>query len=215
LSEKYRGRFNQGWDHLRDETLERQKELGIISPQTELPPRNPGVRAWDDLNANEKTVYTRLQEVFAGFLDHTDHHIGRLIDAVDEMGIRDNTLVIVVSDNGASQEGLRDGTANTDRYRNYHPDTVEEMLPLLEILGGPETDPHYPRGWAMAGNTPLKRWKQDTHAGGNTDPMIISWPQRIKDVGTFRTQYHHLIDIVPTFSRQKKNLSSQIFSSVT
>ena len=196
--EKYRGRFDQGWDKVREETLARQKKLGIISADTQLPPRNPGIRAWDDLNANEKTVYTRLQEVFAGFVDHADKHIGRLIDELDKLGIRDNTLVIVVSDNGASQEGLRDGTANTDRFRNYNPDTVEEMLTLVDKLGGPETDPHYPMGWAMAGNTPLKRWKQDTHAGGNTDPMIISWPNQIKDTGTIRRQYHHVVDVVPT-----------------
>ena len=114
------------------------------------------------------------------------------------MGLRDNTLIMVVSDNGASQEGLRNGTANTDRYRNYFPDTVDEMSTMLDKLGGPETDPHYPMGWAMAGNAPLKRWKQDTHAGGNTDPFIVSWPARIKDAGAFRNQYHHLVDIVPT-----------------
>jgi arylsulfatase A-like enzyme len=195
---KYKGRFDQGWDKVREETFERQKKMGVIPAATELPPRNPGVRAWSELDQNEKRVYTRLQEVFAGFVDHTDHQIGRLVDALEKMGIRDNTLIIVVSDNGASQEGLRNGTANTDRYRNYNPDTVEEMLALLDKLGGPETDPHYPMGWAMAGNAPLKRWKQDTHAGGNTDPLIISWPARIKDGGTMRRQYHHVVDIVPT-----------------
>jgi arylsulfatase len=135
--------------------------------------------------------------VFAGFLTHADAHIGRMIAALDDMGIRDDTLVILVSDNGASQEGLRDGTANTDRYRNYTPDTVEEMAGLIDQLGGPDTDPHYPMGWAMAGNAPLKRWKQDTHAGGNTDPFIVSWPGRIKDPGGIRRQYHHVVDVVP------------------
>ena len=144
---------------------------------------NPGVQAWADLNDNQKKVYCRLQEVFAGFLDHADHHLGRLFAALDEMGIRDNTLIMVVSDNGASQEGLQNGTLNTDRYRNYFPDTVEEMLGKLDEAGGPSTDPHYPMGWAMAGNAPLKRWKQDTHAGGNTDPFIVSWPAKIKDNG--------------------------------
>lgn len=196
--DKYKGRFDQGWDKVREETFERQKAMGIIPADTELPPPNPGIQAWSELNDAQKHVYTRLQEVFAGFLDHTDHHIGRLIDAIDAMGIRDNTLILVVSDNGASQEGLRDGTANTDRFRNYNPDTVEEMLPLLDKLGGPETDPHYPMGWAMAGNSPLKRWKQDTHAGGNTDPLIVSWPSQIKDTGGLRRQYHHVVDIVPT-----------------
>jgi len=196
--EKYRGRFDQGWDKVREETFERQKAMGIIAPDTELPPRNPGVQAWHELTAAQRTVYTRLQEVFAGFVDHTDHQIGRLIAALDAMGIRDNTLILVLSDNGASQEGLRDGTANTDRYRNYNPESVEEILPLLDKLGGPETDPHYPMGWAMAGNAPLKRWKQDTHAGGNTDPLIVSWPARIRDRNGIRRQYHHVVDIVPT-----------------
>jgi arylsulfatase A-like enzyme len=111
---------------------------------------------------------------------------------------RDNTLIIVVSDNGASQEGLQNGTANTDRYRNYNPDSVKEILGQLDKLGGPETDPHYPMGWAMAGNAPLKRWKQDTHHGGNTDPLIISWPARIKAMGELRRQYSYVTDIVPT-----------------
>jgi arylsulfatase len=142
--------------------------------------------------------FCRLQEVFAGFVDHADHHLGRVFAALDELGIRDNTLIVLVSDNGASQEGLQNGTLNTDRYRNYFPDTVEEMLKKLDEAGGPSTDPHYPMGWAMAGNSPLKRWKQDTHAGGNTDPFIVSWPAKIKDGGAIRVQYHHVTDVVPT-----------------
>lgn len=195
---KYKGKFDQGWDQVRAESYERQKRLGIIPDGTVLPPSNPGIQAWSELTDTQKKVYTRLQEVFAGFLDHTDHHLGRLLTALDDLGIRDNTMVIVVSDNGASQEGLRDGTLNTDRYRNYFPDTVEEMVKMLDEAGGPSTDPHYPMGWAMAGNAPLKRWKQDTHAGGNTDPFIVSWPNGIKDGGAIRTQYHHVVDVVPT-----------------
>ena len=196
--EKYHGKFDQGWDQVRQETFERQKQMGIISADAVLPPPNPGIQAWSDLNDDQRTVYCRLQECFAGFLDHTDHHLGRLLDALDNMQLRDDTLILFVSDNGASQEGLRDGTANTDRFRNYFPDTVEEMLGKLDELGSPSTDPHYPMGWAMAGNSPLKRWKQDTHAGGNTDPLIISWPAKIKDAGGLRRQYHHVIDVVPT-----------------
>ncbi len=196
--EKYKGKFDQGWDKVREETFERQKKLGIIPKDSVLPPANPGIQAWADLTADQKKVYCRLQEVFAGFLDHTDHHLGRLFAALDEMGLRDDTLIVLVSDNGASQEGLRNGTLNTDRYRNYFPDTVEEMLEKLDEAGGPSTDPHYPMGWAMAGNSPLKRWKQDTHAGGNTDPFIVSWPAKIKDGGAIRTQYHHISDVVPT-----------------
>lgn len=195
---KYKGKFDQGWDKVREETLERQKKLGIVPQDTMLPPGNPGVQPWADLTADQKKVYCRLQEVFAGFVDHADHHLGRVFDALEEMDIRDNTLIMVVSDNGASQEGLQNGTLNTDRYRNYFPDTVEEMLSKLDEAGGPSTDPHYPMGWSMAGNSPLKRWKQDTHAGGNTDPFIVSWPAKIKDSGAIRHQYHHVVDVVPT-----------------
>jgi arylsulfatase A-like enzyme len=194
---KYRGKFDQGWDKVRQQTFDRQKQMGIVPKDAVLPPPNPGVEAWDKLNETQHQVYCRLQEVFAGFLDHADHHLGRLFTALDELGIRDNTLIIVVSDNGASQEGLQNGTANTDRYRNYMPDTVEEMSKVLDKLGSAETDPHYPMGWAMAGNAPFKRWKQDTHHGGNTDPFVFSWPARIKDRGAIRSQYHHLVDVVP------------------
>jgi arylsulfatase A-like enzyme len=196
--DKYRGRFDQGWDKVREQTFERQKKLGIMPRNAVLPPANSGVQPWDELNADQRKVYTKLQEVFAGFLDHADHEIGRLNSALDELGITDNTLIILTSDNGASQEGLRDGTLNTDRYRNYFPDTVEEMIGNIEAAGTPSTDPHYPMGWSMAGNTPFKRWKQDTHAGGNTDPFIVSWPAAIKEHGVIRNQYHHLVDVVPT-----------------
>jgi arylsulfatase len=196
--EKYKGRFNKGWDEVRRETFEKQKSLGIIPENSVLPERNEGVQPWSELNDTQKIVYQRLQETFAGFLDHADSQIGRVMAALEEMGIRENTLIILMSDNGASQEGLAHGTMNTDRYRNYFPDTPEEMIDHVDKIGSIESDPHYPIGWAMAGNSPLKRWKQDTHAGGNTDPLIISWPARIKNAGTLRAQYHHAIDIVPT-----------------
>jgi len=196
--EKYSGKFDQGWDEVREETFERQKKLGVIAKDSVLPPANPGIQAWADLNADQKKVYCRLQEAYAGMLDHTDHHLGRLFTVLDEMNLRDDTLIMVVSDNGASQEGLQHGVTNTDRYRNFFPETVEEMAKHLDEIGGPQTDPLYPMGWAMAGNSPLKRWKQDTHAGGNTDPFIVSWPAKINDGGAVRTQYHHIIDVVPT-----------------
>lgn len=196
--DKYKGRFDAGWDEVRKETWQRQLKMGIIPPGTELPPLNPGVRPWAELNPTQKAVYVKLQEVFAGFLDHADTQIGRVLDALDQMGIRDNTLVILLSDNGASQEGGINGTANTDRFRNYNPDSPEEMLKLVDKLGTPESDPHYPMGWSNAGNAPLKRWKQDTHAGGNTDPLILSWPGHIPEGGNFRRQYHHVGDIIPT-----------------
>ena len=196
--EKYRGRFDQGWDRVREETIARQKKLGIVGADQKLAPRDPSIRAWDGLNETERLVYCRLQEAFAAMLDHTDHHIGRLVSALDDLGIRENTIVILASDNGASQEGTIHGATNTDRYRNYNLQKPEEMLKELDKIGGPESDPLYPLGWSLAGNTPFKRWKQDTHAGGNTDPLIISWPAKIQDAGGIRSQYHHLIDVVPT-----------------
>ncbi|MFO0912759.1 MAG: arylsulfatase [Pirellulales bacterium] len=196
--QKYRGRFDQGWDQVREETLARQKALGIVPAATQLAPRDPQVRPWAELNETQRRVYCRLQETYAGMLDHADHHLGRLLTALDELGVRDNTLILVVSDNGASQEGLQHGVTNTDRYRNFFPEPVEEMVQHLDAIGSPSTDPHYPMGWGLAGNTPFKKWKQDTHAGGNTDPLIVSWPARIKQAGQVRSQYHHLVDIVPT-----------------
>ena len=195
---KYRGKFDQGWDRVREETLERQKKLGIVPQDAKLTPRDPMIKAYADLNDTQKKVYNRLQEAFAGMLDHADHHLGRLFAALDELGIRDSTLIMVVSDNGASQEGLQDGVTNTDRYRNFNPELVEEMVKRLDKIGLPGTDPLYPMGWSLAGNTPFKKWKQDTHLGGNTDPFIVSWPAKIKDKGTIRPQYHHLVDVVPT-----------------
>jgi arylsulfatase len=196
--EKYKGRFDQGWDQVREETFDRQKKLGIVPQNAQLTPRDPMIKAWADLSDTEKKVYCRLQEAYAGMLDHADHHLGRLFASLDELGVRDNTIIILVSDNGASQEGLQHGATNTDRYRNFNPETVEEMAKLLDKIGGPETDSLYPMGWSLAGNTPFKKWKQDTHLGGNTDPFIVSWPAKIKDVGAIRNQYHHLVDIVPT-----------------
>jgi arylsulfatase A-like enzyme len=196
--EKYKGKFDQGWDKVREETFARQKQLGIIPKDAQLTPRDPVIKPWSELNDTQKKVYARFQEAFAGMLDHADHHLGRLFASLDELGIRDNTLIIVVSDNGASQEGLQDGVTNTDRYRNFNPETVEEMAKLLDKIGGPETDSLYPMGWSLAGNTPFKKWKQDTHLGGNTDPFIVSWPAKIKEGGAIRSQYHHLVDVVPT-----------------
>ena len=196
--EMYRGKFDKGWDAVRAETFARQKALGVIPANTVLPPRNDGIKAWDELTADERRLYARLQEVFAGFLTHADEQIGRLISFLDTQGLLDNTLLIVVSDNGASQEGRLTGSFNEGLYFNEVPEDMALNLKLLDEMGGPMTYPHYPQGWAMAGNTPFKRYKQDTHAGGNTDPFIVHWPKGIKDKGAIRTQYHHLIDVTPT-----------------
>lgn len=196
--EKYQGKFDQGWDREREIVLERQKKLGLVPANTALPPRNPGVKPWEALSADEKKLFTRQQETFAGFLDHADAQIGRLLTTLAGMQLMDNTLILVVSDNGASQEGGPTGATNTDRYRNFMPMSVEEMLKQYDDIGGPRTDPGYPIGWAMAGNTPFPRWKQDVHRGGTADPLIIHWPKGIRDKAAIRTQFHHVTDITPT-----------------
>jgi arylsulfatase len=193
----YRGRFDKGWDKVREETLARQKRMGIVPANTVLPPRNPNIKAWDSLTSDERRLYARFQEVFAGFLTHADENIGRLISFLEETDQLDNTILIVVSDNGASQEGRLTGTFNEGLYFNQIPDDEALNLKLIDEMGGPMTYPHYPMGWAMAGNTPFKMYKQNTHAGGNTDPFIIHWPRGIKEKGALRTQYHHLIDVTP------------------
>lgn len=196
--ERYRGRFDAGWDEIRHETFARQQALGIVPADNELPPRNPGVVPWDELDEDARTVYCRLMETFAGMVDHTDEQIGRLVDALTELGVLEDTLLMVMSDNGASQEGRTHGTLNTERFRNGEEMSVAEMLPRLDDIGGPDTDPHYPAGWAMAGNTPFRRCKRDTHRGGNTDPLVVHWPARIPDPGTLRDQYLHIVDVYPT-----------------
>jgi arylsulfatase A-like enzyme len=196
--EAYRGRFDVGWDIVREETLARQKEMGIVPRSTDLPPLNPGVRAWDELSADERRLFARQMEVYAAFLSHTDHHIGRLAGFLQRAGLMDNTLVIFLSDNGASGEGGPTGLASELSYFNLSPESMEDMLPKLNEWGGPSTHPHYATGWAMAGNTPNRWYKQMVHEGGTRDPLIMHWPARIKDGGSIRGQFHHAVDITPT-----------------
>ncbi|MEW6185575.1 MAG: arylsulfatase [Thermodesulfobacteriota bacterium] len=196
--DKYQGRFDRGWDWERELVLSRQKEMGLVPPETPLAPRNPGIQAWEELSPDQRRLYTRMQEVFAGFMDHTDHHIGRFLDFLDEGGLMENTLIVLISDNGASQEGYWHGSLNENRFFNALPENLEECLTGIDKLGSPLTFNHYPRGWAMAGNTPLKRYKQNTHGGGIRDTLIIHWPKGIQDRGAIRPQYHHVTDIVPT-----------------
>jgi len=196
--DKYKGRFDDGWDKIREQWFARQKEMGIVPPNTELAPRNPGVKPWDELSEGEKRLGLRLQEAFAGFLDHTDHHIGRLVDFLESIGELDNTLLFLMSDNGASQEGGPIGYMDTFKSFNGIPEVLEESLERLDDIGGPNTNTNYPWGWAQAGNTPLKRYKQNTHGGGIRDPLVIHWPAKITEKGKIRQQYHHVTDIVPT-----------------
>ncbi|MBI4768567.1 MAG: arylsulfatase, partial [Deltaproteobacteria bacterium] len=194
---KYKGRFDRGWDVEREEVFARQKKMGIVTPNTQLAPRNTGILAWNELSSDQHRLYARMQEVFAGFMDHTDYHIGRFLEFLEEIDQMENTLIVLISDNGASQEGVWHGSLNEGRFFNGLPESLEECLAGFDKLGGPLAYNHYPRGWAMAGNTPLKRYKQNTHGGGTRDPLIVHWPRGIEARGEIRPQYHHVVDIVP------------------
>lgn len=196
--EKYRGRFDAGWDVIRKEWYKRQLEMGIIPPNTELAPRNEGVRRWERLSENHKRFALRLQEAFAGFLDHTDHQIGRLISFLEQLGELDNTILMLLSDNGASQEGDHTGVMDEFKFFNGIPEDIDAIQERLDEIGGPHSHSNIPWGWAQAGNTPLKWYKQNTFGGGVRDPLIIHWPKRIRDNGGIRNHFHYITDIVPT-----------------
>src|SRR5205085_6433185 len=176
----------------------RQIELGVIPRGTELSPRHEWVPAWDSLSADEKRLYARFMEAFAGFLSHTDHHIGRLLDFLRETGDFDNTLVFLLSDNGASSEGGPAGSVNDVRLWNVAPRPLEEALSRIDEIGGPRMHNNYPWGWTIAGNTPFRRWKREVHEGGVADPLIVSWPNGIAARGELRHQFVHATDVMPT-----------------
>jgi arylsulfatase len=196
--EKYRGKFDMGWDRAREIIFARQKELGIIPQDTELTPRPELIKEWETLSTHEKRLFARMMEVYAAFISHTDHQIGRLLAFLDRMGELDNTLVIAVSDNGASAEGGPHGMLHQAINFNQVPETVDEILAHIDKLGDPTTFNHYPYGWGWAGNTPFQRWKREVHEGGVADPCIIHWPAGIKARGEVRRQYVHAIDVAPT-----------------
>ena len=196
--ERYRGRFDRGWDEWRTAALVKQKAEGLLPPEAELSPRPDWVPAWDDLDDAERRVYARYMEAFAAFLSHTDHEIGRLIDRLDTLGELDDTIVVVLSDNGASSEGGPTGSLNDARVWNALPRTVEEADERLDAIGGPTIHNPYPWGWTVAGNTPFRRWKRETHEGGVADPLIVHWPNGIDARGEVRHQYVHAIDVLPT-----------------
>ena len=195
--DKYKGKFDKGWDKVREETLERQKKMGIVPKNTELAPPNEGVQKWDDLSADEKRLFARMMECYAGFLSHADHQIGRFISFLEEIGNIENTLIFVCSDNGASAEGMLTGAFDELSVAEGG-ETIEQNVKRIDELGGPTCYNHYPVGCAMAGDTPFKWYKQYTHNGGIEDPLIVHWPKGIKDKGKIRTQFHHAIDVVPT-----------------
>jgi len=196
--DKYRGVYDEGWDVIRARRFARQIELGIVPEGTTLAPRNDTVVPWDTLSADEQKVSARLQEAFAAMVDHTDHELGRFVAYLKSIDRFDNTIFVVLADNGASQEGGPGGSTNIVAYENGHQPDLAFNLARLEQIGGPRSQTNYPHGWAQVGNTPLRRYKQNTHAGGVRAPLIVSWRDGLKARGEIRRQFHHVIDIAPT-----------------
>ncbi|WP_431971785.1 arylsulfatase [Nocardia sp. bgisy134] len=214
-ADRYAGRFDMGYEAYRDIVLENQKRMGIVPADTEMSPVNPylsakgpsgepwplldTVRPWDSLNTEERRLFARMAEVFAGFQSYTDDQIGRILDYLEESGQLDNTIVVVISDNGASGEGGPNGSVNEVKFFNGYIDTVEESMRFYDQLGGPQTYNHYPIGWAMAFNTPYKLYKRyASHEGGIADPAIVSWPKGIRAHGTVCDTYINVCDVTPT-----------------
>lgn len=197
-ADKYKGKFDGGWDAYRKQVFENQKKIGVLPKNAELSRHDPDVQDWDKLSADERRLYARMMEVFAGFCEHVDHYIGELVAFLKELGEYENTLIMVISDNGASAEGGPTGSVNENKFFNNVPDNLEQNLAAIDDIGGPKYFNHYPWGWTWAGNTPFKRWKRETYRGGVSDPFIVSWPKGIKSKGQVRTQFCHAIDMVPT-----------------
>jgi arylsulfatase len=214
-ADKYKGHFDMGYEKLREQTLARQKAMGLIPSTVELPALNPyahikgpegqpwpeldTVKPWDSLSAEEKKLFCRMAEVYAGFVSYTDDHIGRILDYLEQSKQLDNTIIVVVSDNGASGEGGPNGSVNENKFFNGIADTLQDNMNYLDVLGSEKTYNHYCTGWAMAFNTPFKMWKRYSSCeGGTADPCIVAWPKGIKARGELRHHYIHAIDIVPT-----------------
>jgi len=198
--DKFKGQFDMGWDRYRELTLERQKKLGVVPADTKLTARSESLPAWDSLNADQKRLYARMMEVFAGFGAHIDHQMGRVLDTVAALPDADNTLVIyILGDNGASAEGGLDGCANELAAFNGVFEPIEGVLKVIDELGGPKHYNHFPAGWAWAMDTPFQWTKQiASHFGGTRNPMVVVWPAKIREKGGIRGQFHHVIDIMPT-----------------
>lgn len=197
--QKYRGRYDEGWDVIRQRWFERQLELGVIPPHTQLAPRNWGVQAWNELPDNQRRLACRLQEAFAAFLDHTDDQIGRFIDGLRDLGELDNTIFVLLADNGASQEGGPFGVMHEMKFFNGILETPDEAIDRIDDIGGPHSHTNYPWGWAQCGNSPFRWYKQNTHEGGVHVPLIVSWPQQLAaQAGTERTQFVSVSDVTPT-----------------
>ena len=198
IIKSYDETFRDGWDAERDRRLTRQKAMGIVPERTRLPPRNPGVRLWESHGADEQRLFTRLQSAYAAMLDHADRNLARLIDFLERTSMLANTIVLVTSDNGASQKGGPLGFVNSLGPRNAREESFAEKLARIDEIGGPKTHSNFPHGWAMAANTPLRRYKQNTHGGGIRDPLVMCWPERIAARGELRHQFAHACDLAPT-----------------
>ncbi|MEX0706673.1 MAG: arylsulfatase [Woeseia sp.] len=195
---RHRGRYDAGWDAVRAARFERQLELGIVPPGTRLPARNADVPAWSALSADQRRLAVRGQEVYAAFIEHTDRQVGRLVDFLKAEGCYDNTILLVLSDNGAAYGGPIEGRLDVRRDAYLGPTPIEEFLSDIDLFGSDASYPMYSRGWAQAGNTPLKWYKSDTYEGGIRSPLMVSWPDGELPGGGINAQYHHAIDIVPT-----------------
>lgn len=201
--DKYKGKFDAGWDAYREEVFRRQQQMGLLPSNAKLPIRQPGVKAWNDLSADEKKVFSKFMEVYAGYLSFTDYEIGRLIDYLKQVDQLDNTLIfLMIGDNGASKEGTYTGAAGTGNSISAdgpQGEGIKFLLSKYDLLGTAYTSPNYPLGWAQACNTPFRYWKSDANSeGGSHNPLIIFYPKGIKEKGGIRTQYGHVIDVLPT-----------------
>jgi arylsulfatase len=197
---KYKGEFSRGWDKLREETFARQKELGVVPADAKLTPRPKEIPAWDGTTADQKRLFERQMETFAGFAEHTDHEVGRLVAQLESIGELDDTLFFyIVGDNGSSAEGGPDGTYNEMMALNGIVGKADQMMDHIETWGDPTTFPHFAIGWAWAGNTPFQWTKQvASHFGGTRNGMVVHWPKGIRSKGQIRSQFHHVIDVAPT-----------------
>ena len=199
-SAKYKGRFAGGWDKLREDTFARQKKMGVIPADAKLTPRPKEIPAWDDMSADQRRLFEKQMETFAGFAEHTDHEVGRLVAQLDALGELDNTIFFyIVGDNGSSAEGGPEGAYNEMMALNGIVGSYDQMAPHIDDWGGPTTFPHFAIGWAWATNTPFQWTKQvASHFGGTRNGMVLHWPARIEAKGEIRSQFHHVIDVAPT-----------------
>ncbi len=210
----YRGRYAQGWDAVREQRFVKQRRLGIVPASAQLAPRNPGVPPWVELTREAQLAGARLQEAYAGFVHHTDTQIGRVVDYLASIGQLDNTVVVLLSDNGASGEGGETGALNIRKHLQTERETSEYVLAHLDRIGSEYSFPQYPQGWAQVSNTPLKWYKKHMHGGGIRAPLIMHWPRGIAARGEVRTQYHHVIDVLPTLLEVTGVQAPQVYRGV-